>query len=270
MQVGGGPLSISANPNEVLHNNAISSWENLTKLLAFFSEFNGHDWLFRGVSRSSHKLIPKIGRPHIRKKKANGHLKYSPSDEEAIFHQFKDVARPFIGSDYHQDIEWLAIAQHHGLPTRFLDWTESLLIAAWFAVQETETVVAYDAKSKKSNVSVFSPTIWVIKGVSRASDDERRSPFNIMAARSYRPPHISPRITAQRSVLTIHGDPTSELTHPELWKFTIEPRRFFVLKKRIDACGINERTLFPGLDGVARDLAWRYKNNWLAGYKPPC
>jgi hypothetical protein len=252
-------------PIGVVKDDLVDRWSDLAKLIEFFSRYNLHDWLFRGVASHEYKLYPNVGRPGARKMKALGPMAYSETDEVAIFNQFRDVSTPFI-QGAPSEIEWLAIAQHHGMPTRLLDWTESLLVAIWFAVGDYDARPAtYDSRTATVRRKV--PAIWVARGIQRINDEEKQAPFAISEPRSFRPPHISPRIAAQSSVLTIHGNPTKPFTHEALWQIRISPKRFFELKKRIDACGINERTLFPGLDGIARDMAWRYKNNYLAGYR---
>jgi hypothetical protein len=259
-----------ANPAGLLKDDRIADWPDIGVLLNFFSEYNWHDWLFRGVTQHTHELVPRIGRLNSRKIKETaprGRIPYSANDELAAFNLFVDAARPYVEREPASEIEWLALAQHHGLPTRLLDWTEGLLTALWFAVQKVEETVEYDEVSRKKKVTAIDPAIWVIRGVRRVSEEERKYPFKINEPRSYRPPHISPRIGAQRSVFTIHGDPTMRFQVPEMWKFTISAKQFFKLKKRVDACGVNERTLFPDLAGVAHDVGWRYKNNWLAGYR---
>jgi hypothetical protein len=258
-----------ANPTGLLKNNHIDDWPHLAELVNFFSENNWHDWLFRGITKQDYSLKPAIGREDYRKVKPggpSGRMPYSEGDEIAAFNMFVDASRPYIGREP-SDIEWLAIAQHHGLPTRLLDWTEGLLTAVWFALQKVESTVEFDLSTRKKTVTPINPAVWAIRGVKALSLEEKKNPFKVVEPRSYRPPHISPRISAQRSVFTIHGDPTKEFKVPEMWKFTISAKRSFRLKKRIDACGVNERTLFPDLAGVAKDIGWRYKNNWLAGYR---
>jgi hypothetical protein len=41
----------------------------------------------------------------------------------------------------------------------------------------------------------------------------------------------------------------------------------FTIKKRLNACGINRRHLFPDLAGLTEHLEWMYKNDWLTGYR---
>ncbi len=239
----------------------VSNWSQLADLIEHFSRFNGYDWLFRGVTDATHDLISKIGRPKIRKRKKQPgsnnyvHLPYHSEDERAVLTMFKQQARPYLGSLPDSELEWLAIAQHHGLPTRLLDWTDSLLVAAWFAVE----------KGGMPEKGVDS-AVWITKGVPSV-DFDHNAPLDLDEPKTYRPPHISPRISAQGSVLMICPNPTEIVTLPFSEKIVIARSAEFTIKKRLNACGVNRRHLFPDLSGLTEHLTWMYKNNWLTGYK---
>jgi hypothetical protein len=150
-------------------------------------------------------------------------------------------------------LEWLAVAQHFGMPTRLLDWTESLLVAAWFAVER-------GGADKDA-------ALWVSRGISSIPLGFLGDPFMLEEPKCYRPPHITPRIPAQASVFVVCPKPTQEAALPFARKVIIRKNAQFTIKKRLTACGINRRHLFPDLSGLSDHLGWMYKHDWLAGYR---
>jgi hypothetical protein len=240
----------------------ICSWRDLTDLVEHFSYFSAHDWLFRGITDLDHALIPKVGRPDTRAVKENPSTKvknrvpYRLEDERAVFQMFKQQGRSYLASPPATDLEWLAVAQHFGLPTRLLDWTESLLVATWFAVEKS------GAKSNKANAA-----IWVTRGVKSIDPFTDTDPFAVDEPQIYRPAHVSPRIAAQASVLMICPNPVTAATLNFAHRITISREVEFLLKKRLNACGMNKRLLFPELSGLADHLAWLHKQDYLAGYR---
>jgi len=113
--------------------------ENMTQittikeLFDFLTECSDdpHNVIFRGVRKKSYALIPSIGR--VRTEKGNS---YTPKREELLLKLFKQKAYPFIKDHVTCKLELLSIAQHHGIPTRLLDWTRNPLVAVYFAVKD--------------------------------------------------------------------------------------------------------------------------------------
>ena len=260
-----------SSPKGVLRRDQIGSWDDLSRLVAHFSKYNGHDWLFRGVTSVTHKLIPKVGRPERKPKPLrtdpDRRIPYTFEDEVATFSMFTDAARAHVEAIPTNKLEWLALAQHFGVPTRFLDWTEGFLVATWFAVQNSGYIAAFDEKAEKVTLKAHDAAVWVVRNLPRVAEEDKMDPFEVSGIKCYRPPHISPRIPAQRSVFTLHERPTEEMSHPELVQFPILSTACFEIRKRLDACGVNQNSLFPDLQGLGAHLAWRYKNNWLASYR---
>ena len=87
---------------------------------------NNSELLFRG-QREDKKLLPKLARLNL-----NGNIK---KIEKLMLDEFKRASLPLAEFEPKDNWDWLALAQHHGLPTRLLDWTYSALVALWFAVQ---------------------------------------------------------------------------------------------------------------------------------------
>ena len=211
----------------------ITSFEELHKLVMSYSEKNV---IFRGVRDAKlHKLVTKLGR-----------LKLLPGreiikEEAMILRLFKDQARPYVEWLPANDWEWLALAQHHGLPTRLLDWTRNPLVAAYFAVEKE-----HDGDS----------AIFVYRSTKFVATDKHPKPFELTGVSKFIPPHITRRITAQAGLFTIHSDPDKEFTDKSIDKHIIRKDARKDIKDTLGAYGINRASLFPDLDGLASHITW--------------
>ena len=239
----------------------ISGWEDVSALVEHFSYHRNVPWLFRGVSSIEHGLIPLVGRSDWRKPDPHGHgraqkrVGYSKRDELAVFAMFKNTAVAFLQRQPETEMEWLAVARHYDVPTRFLDWSEKFLVALWFA-----------ASGSLENRHEDDPGVWVIWGLKSVTRRDLDHPFSVRSPRIYRPPHIVPRFSAQGSVLSIHGEPTKPLKVPGTLRIPVDRKACFQLMKRLDDAGLNVATIYPGIEGLGAYLKWRYRNAWLVGY----
>lgn len=153
---------------------------------------------------------------------------------------FKTQAKAHLQRLPESEIEWLAIARHHGLPTRLLDWTLSPLVACFFAVSrrpDTDGVVH-------------------LYNIDRAERQEAIDLKKLKVITAYFPTHSDKRLTAQSGMFTIH--PTRQPTlHSGKVKKIIIPR---AAKKDILELlvkfGIHHATLFPDLDGLSNFIKY--------------
>lgn len=208
---------------------------------------NPADLLFRGQARFDWHLLPKLGRQQTK-----GH----PSNiENLMFKEFKRTSFPFVQREL-SDWEYLALAQHHGLPTRLLDWSYSALAALWFAVSGGP---CGDADG----------VVWVLAARTQdfAEPSARSSPLgNDGRTRVYRPMQVSPRIVAQAGVFTAHKlkdgafvplERNSYFKH-KLTRLRISAAKFPTVKKQLEVSGVNAAVLLPDLSGLCEYLTERY------------
>jgi hypothetical protein len=219
-------------PN-ALYAETIESFEEFHRLVTSYSS----DAIYRGLSREDYNLIPSVGRINF--------LDSGPEEELIIFKKFKQRAIPYLEFSPSGDWDWLAIAQHHGLPTRLLDWTRNPLVALYFAVEDDEA---------HEDAAVFLclkiPTVDVL-----AEPD----PFHINRTLKYVPRIVTRRLAVQLGVFTAHPDPALPFypeAECECIKIIIPGRLRRELRYILYRYGVNRSTLFPDLDGLAKHLRW--------------
>ena len=111
------------------------------------SRKNNADLIFRG-QRSEKPLLPKLGRLDLKGSKEN--------IEKLMLTEFKRGSLPLTEFKPENNWDWLALAQHHGLPTRLLDWTYSALVALWFAVEKPA--------KKNDKGDLDNGVVWILAG----------------------------------------------------------------------------------------------------------
>lgn len=205
--------------------------------------------LYRGQSLDR-ALLPKIARYQV---------KDVEKIERAMLEDFQRRSLHLI--DYHpgNSWDWLALAQHHGMATRLLDWTENPLIALWFSMatelKDTDYAVVWGFKVPDQDIV--------------ASTDEMNS-FEEGITKVFKPNHITRRITAQFGWFTIHKPNREKQFIPfeenkdyggSLFKIMIKHSCFAECKKRLHNYGINSASMYPDIDGLAKHVEWLYLEN---------
>ena len=213
----------------------IESANDIELFLRLVDRYHKSGWIYRGVSDSDYELLPKIGRSEFR-------TQDTERTERLLLRTFKQRAIRHVTPQPTSELEWLALGQHHGLPTRLLDWTYSPLVALFFAV----------LNNSSRNAAVYGRHMY--RGTNEFD------PFNITRAQKYYPPHISPRIPAQHALFTVEPNPTEVPRIASLVKIIISSDAKQDIRIRLSRLGFHDESMFPDLDGTCAHLSWRLQN----------
>lgn len=207
----------------------------------YFAEARGH-WVFRGHSDVKYKLIPSVGRGQ---NTSSSLEKY----ERSLFDIFRREAHGFLSTVPTDEWEWLSLAQHHGLPTRLLDWTHNPLVALYFAVEaDTET----DGQ------------VFALRALNKASESVRAaSPFGLTSPVKYYPNIVTPRIRAQEGLFVACAALEVPLDQALRSKWRVEYLRVPVTRKarlryELFRVGVHASSLFPDVNGLAARIRWQH------------
>lgn len=216
---------------------------DLNMLHQAFRAYRSHDGIgywFRGQANASWELLPKAGRKEFYLDNQRDLGRFNAWHKQAV--AYKESPVHFI--------EGLALAQHHGLATRLLDWTINPLVACFFACD--------DIKNLDGVVYAYEPPDHYL--------DERFSLDDIKELNGvfgYHPKSISSRILNQKGLFTVHCDARNEIVVKESRLMNEEPNliEFIIpaaLKKDINLLlsdyGVDTAFIFPDLDGLSSHI----------------
>jgi len=211
------------------------------------------DFFFRGHSDSSWNLVPGLAR--IKKIKV--------FTENRLYCDFVNYGGHLL-PQYKKDWDVLFLMQHHGIPTRLLDWTENLSVALYFAIRDSK-------KTKSAAIWMLDPYGLNIESCGLdgiidlatiypndytdyfVEEKDIKKDLPPIIAVNANPPNL--RIVAQKGAFTLHKDlskPLEELFPNHVKKIIIEPDLFDEVRKFLFLTGVTEFSLFPDLDGLTR------------------
>lgn len=245
----------------------VSSWEDAQTELAYFPD----GWIFRGQRNANWGLRCNLDRK-------NG-LAEAIDAEVLVMREFERRAHLHLGAsrEPQDSVEWLALIQHHGGPTRLMDFTRSPLVAAFFALEgegeeEDCAVWAMDEIACHSRAARRLAVVDSESAALRPQHDIEKAVAKQIGKRSLsrfvapvRPSRLNARMSLQQGVFLVLGDPGSDLfanlqpvvedEDPLRAVRVVFPRTS--RGKALSALrrsNISRETLFPGLDGLAASL----------------
>jgi hypothetical protein len=280
---------------ETIHCSSVGElWDYISPQFNPFGQNKGR-LLFRGQADSSWKLIPKVYRPELIRFRDSaiatmgdhpGHVIFEwfllknfidycdltglaiPGDSISLRNSLEldnIASKHGINTDGWPSFEMLpvmALAQHHGLPTRLLDWTSDPLVAAHFAVVD---VINRELTNQDGTLAIFAlhlnslvkhPELLHVRvpGATSVNLSPQAGSFILVGNSGSRGEEFSENVSLE-----------SKLTTGEtLKKFTLPMSHASEL---FDLCGkfrVSAATIFPGYDGVAKAALERMKSNfWL-------
>jgi hypothetical protein len=257
-----------------MHERTVDSWLELNELL-FADTWNDDltlfrsSYAFRGCSDARADLSSGLERL---------------GGDSGLERQLMRAFRKYAAQDavpHDTDWDWLALGQHHGLPTRLLDWTYSPYVALHFATQNTEkydldgvvwcidyTRAHEQLPAELKNVlhgegaQVFT-TELLAEAAPELQDLERYDTEFVLFVE---PPSFDARIVNQYALFSVVSGPATKLdewiaAHENLAQRIVIPAALkWEVRDKLDQANITERVLFPGLDGLA---------TWLKRYFSP-
>lgn len=254
----------------------ISGWSHLVEEV-YHESWKPHlgrfrsDYAFRGLSDSNYRLESSYLR----------NCGNQPDLEYHLLRNFRKYARTSEPNLTTTQLRSMVLAQHHGLPTRMLDWTYSPFTAMHFATSNTEK---YDIDGVIWKVDFVKVNNLIPEPLKSVLSREKCNAFTVEMLESefstlhkfdetigrghvlfFEPPSLDDRIVNQFALFSMMTSATDVLDdwlvkHPEVYRRIIIPAGLkWEIRDKLDQANITERVLFPGLDGLASWLKRHYQ-----------
>lgn len=237
----------------------MKTWADIYKEV---SEVVSHEYsglqFFRGHANSEWPLTPSLGRLGPA---AAAKLGYDPlfKLEASLYSRFTTRAGRLLERT---DDSWSALfaMQHHGLPTRLLDWSRTFSIALHFALIDPANEAAvwilspYDLnqEARKSPEVMTASSLGDYSELYFRADAPTEPAVIAITAEAY-----TSRLSGQHGAFTLHNrlDASLEMLHANcLRKIIIPHTTYGDARQFLHVAGVSEFALFPDLDGLAREL----------------
>jgi len=194
-------------------------------------------WLFRGQEDEKWELIPKGKR-----------VPYITRDDIVQFRFWKRQAIEYVNNPPANDWHWLALAQHHGLATRLLDWSSNPLVAAYFACNND---------SHDGAIFAYLGGKYILE-----QSFNQSVPWDVTEPSIFHPYIKSRRVSNQGGSFTISGLPeecfSRQIREDEnIVKLVIDKDYKKDLLFELDLYGINSKMIYPDLDGLSQHSNWQ-------------
>ena len=236
---------------------------------------------YRGCGKASYELKPSLYR-HKQSQTIEDILVL----EKDLISRFRQRSIPFHSRVLTDPWEWLFLMQHYGVPTRLLDWSESPLMALFFAVTSARHTLGMRGRpvfNEDASIWLLDPEQWNKRAVDLSSfagsvlttDDPNASAYtpvgDIRTMKAFPialyGAHNSQRIVAQRGVFVCFGKDTRpmEVVYNRehfptdcLMKVVVRKSKLPQMYEALRRHGITDSVVFPDLDGLAREIKREY------------
>jgi hypothetical protein len=266
---------MSATPNGVKQNGKCQIFEDRIESIAdltravdvAYDRFKHDDLWYRGQADAKWSLLPSIYRS------------YGPANETDMLYDFQVAAGVRHSCCPASDdwAGWISLAQHYGLPTRLLDWSRSILVAAYFAVVHEGGEHGSDEGGEhgSDDAAIWALSPGGLNGL-RASgrealyrlDDQRATSLLAPAfgggpakakVLATVPCQLDIRMMVQQSVFTLHGPRVAldclDGCERVLIKFVVPADAKPRIETGLSRLGINRSDLYPDLSNLAQHIA---------------
>jgi hypothetical protein len=208
--------------------------------------------LYRGQSSRNFQLISSLGRLPTQFDSERQH-------QLAVhaFTKFKAEYHLYYPMTPASDWDVLALAQHHGMPTRLLDWTLSPLVALFFAVENSANTapnmgadgVVYMLPANMEGVD------WL---VADSLPEDIHGVFDRENLTVFTPNYFSERLRSQEGVFVVTNDSFSPMPKSGLIEFILPFNRLPHLKVELMSFGVTRKSIYRDLAALCEDFKFKY------------